>query len=113
MVEKVNEMESNSAEVTKLADGYYAGYDTPYEVKVAWSRGFEYAQRHLFTALTAENQRLREALSEAKETIKLWYLMGSPEEKEEELWTMYLKSPEMKRLNQALSGDRKEVGNDK
>ena len=50
--------------------------------------------------------RLEEALRVAKRTIRTWSEMGArePEEHLEETWLLYQKSPEMKRINEALEG---------
>lgn len=53
--------------------------------------------------LLAENQRLREALAEAKSVIRIWHQMGVPED-DEQVWNIYNDvSPEMKRINAALN----------
>lgn len=54
------------------------------------------------STLWAAAPELLEALEEAKRTIKTWHNMELPSEARDSVWEAYQKSPEMKKINEAI-----------
>jgi hypothetical protein len=60
-----------------------------------------------YIAMTAERDRLREALVHSVTVIQGWHNMGVPEKQRSELWDIYWRNaPELKPIRAALEGTK-------